>query len=75
LTDQWDRFASGAERTIDALGYQANVAVFQPTESFIQGETGEGFRATHYGQDAMTLDPTDTLVDAHEDSRDIILNG
>jgi len=40
-----------------------------------QGETGEGFRATHYGQDAMTLDPTDTLVDAHEDSRDIILNG
>jgi len=40
-----------------------------------QGETGQGFRATHYGQDAMTLDPTDTLVDAHEGSDDIIING
>lgn len=38
MTDQWDRFAAGAGRTIDALGYDDNVALFVPTESFVQGE-------------------------------------
>jgi len=38
LTDQWDRFAAGASRTIDALGYDDNVALFVPDETFIQGE-------------------------------------
>lgn len=53
MTDQWDRFASGAERTIDALGYQANVAVFQPTESFVQGE---GFTISYPGSASAVID-------------------
>jgi hypothetical protein len=38
MPDQWDRFASGADQSVDALGYHDNIDVFQPTESFTQGE-------------------------------------
>jgi len=47
-----------------------------PTRSIsYQGETGEGLMATHYGQDAITLDPTGTLAEADGGSRDIIVSG
>jgi hypothetical protein len=53
MTDQWDRFASGAERTIDALGYQSNVAVFEPAETFTQGE---GYEISYPGTPTALLD-------------------
>jgi len=40
-----------------------------------QGETGEGLMSTHYGQDAIGLDPTGTLSEIDGDSRDLIING
>jgi hypothetical protein len=38
MTDQWDRFAAGADQTLDALGYDNNVELYEPTESYTQGE-------------------------------------
>jgi len=40
-----------------------------------EGETGEGLKSTRYGQDAIVLDPTGTLIESYGDSRDIIING
>lgn len=38
MTDQWDRFADSAGRSLAALGYESNVELYQPTEPFVQGE-------------------------------------
>lgn len=38
MTDQWDRFADSAGRTLDALGFEDNVAVYQPTETYTPGD-------------------------------------
>jgi hypothetical protein len=40
-----------------------------------QGDTGEGLKSTHYGQDAISLDPTGTLDEVYGDSADLIVNG
>ena len=36
-----------------------------------QGETGMHFESTHYGQQALLLDPTGTLADMHKPSASI----
>jgi len=53
MTDQWDRFSSSAGRTLDALGWDQNVAVYQPTETY---EPGGGFEVTYPDSPTTTLD-------------------
>jgi len=38
MTDQWDRFAASADQTLNALGFEDNVDLFEPTESYTAGE-------------------------------------
>jgi len=57
MANQWDRFADSASRTLDALGYENNVDVYQPSETY---EAGEGY-STSYPDS-----PTDTINGALE---------
>jgi len=53
MTDQWDRFADSAGRTLDALGYEQNVEVYQPTETY---EAGEGYSIEYPDEPTTTID-------------------
>ena len=44
MTDQWDRFAAGAEQHLDALGFDNNVELYDPTESY---SAGDGYDITY----------------------------
>jgi len=64
MTDQWTRFADSASRTLAALGYENNVDVYQPTETYV---AGEGY-SIEYPDDPTTsidaaLDPPSTSPD------------
>lgn len=48
MTNQWDRFAAGAEQHLDALGFDDNVEVYQPTE--IWQDDGDGYDITYPDQ-------------------------
>jgi len=52
MTDQWDRFAASAGRSIRRLGYEQNVELYQAVEQY---EAGEG-----YAVDYPTI-PTQTV--------------
>jgi len=53
MTDQWDRFADSAGRTLDALGWDNTAEVYQPTESY---NAGDGFETTYPSSATATLD-------------------
>jgi hypothetical protein len=53
MTDQWDRFADSAGRTLDALGFDSNVEVYQPTEEYTPGD---GYETTYPDAPTTTLD-------------------
>ena len=53
MTDQWDRFADSADRTLDALGYEQNVDVYQPTETY---DPGDGYEITYPDTATATID-------------------
>ena len=53
MTDQWERFASEASRTLDALGWNESVAVYQPTESYT---AGDGYEITYPEEPTARLD-------------------
>jgi len=38
MTTQWDRFETSASRTLAGLGYEQNVDIYQPSETYVQGE-------------------------------------
>ena len=65
MTDQWDRFADSADRTLDALGWDQNVEVYQPTESYA---AGDGFDVTYPDAPTTTLDGA---VEVPSDSADV----
>jgi peptidoglycan hydrolase-like amidase len=69
MTDQWDRFADSAGRTLDALGWDQNVDVYQPTESYT---AGEGFEITYPNSPTTTLDGA---LEVPSDSADINAGG
>ena len=57
MIDQWDRFGASAGRTLAGLGYDDNVDVYQPEETYTPGE----------GYDVHYPDvPTATLTGALE---------
>ena len=45
-----------------------------PVEFRAQGKTGMGFESTHYGQTAISLDPTGLLKDASLGTRPIVFH-
>jgi hypothetical protein len=45
MTDQWDRFAASAYRHLDALGFDGNVEIYQPTENY--DNDGDGYEITY----------------------------
>jgi len=53
MTDQWDRFAASAGRTLDALGYEQNVEVYQPTETY---DPGDGYDISYPDSPTTTID-------------------
>lgn len=53
MTDQFDRFADSASRTLDALGWDSNVDVYQPTETYTPGD---GFDVSYPDTPTVTLD-------------------
>lgn len=53
MTSQWDRFASSASRSLYALGWSDSVEIYQPTETF---EQGEGYDVAYPNQPTATLD-------------------
>jgi len=53
MTTQWDRFADTASRTLDALGYEDNVEVYQPAETY---EAGEGYSIEYPDAPTATID-------------------
>jgi len=69
MTDQWDRFAASADRTLDALGWDAAVAVYQPTEEYTPGE---GFEITYPDEPTTTLDGA---LEVPSDSADVDTGG
>jgi len=69
MTDQWDRFAASAGRTLDALGWDANVAVYQPTEAYTPGD---GFDVSYPDSPTTTLDGA---LDVPSDSSDVDAGG
>jgi len=69
MTDQWDRFAASAGRTLDALGWDANVAVYQPTEAYTPGD---GFDVSYPEEPTTTLDGA---LDTPSDSSDVDAGG
>jgi len=38
MTDQWDRLAQSSRRSLATLGFEDNVDLFEPTESYTAGE-------------------------------------
>lgn len=69
MTDQWDRFAGSASRTLDLLGWDANVDVYQPTEDYA---AGEGFDVSYPEEPTTTLDGA---LEVPSDSADINAGG
>jgi len=69
MTDQFDRFARSAGRTLDALGWDQNVEVYQPSEEYV---AGEGFEVTYPDSPTTTLDGA---LDVASDSPDIDSGG
>jgi len=69
MTDQFDRFADSASRTLDALGWDATVEVYQPTESYV---AGEGFSVEYPDAPTATLDGA---LDVPSDSPNIDAGG
>lgn len=66
MTDQWDRFAAGAEQSLHDLGYSNNVDVFVASESFTQGEGWEiSYPST--ADQTITGAPSPPDVDADRD--------
>jgi len=53
MTDQWQRFAGSAGRTLEALGYEDTVDVYQPTETY---EAGEGYSVGYPDEPTTTID-------------------
>jgi len=46
MTDQWDQFAKSASRTVDDLGYEDNVNVFFPSETYSPGDLDRSYPNT-----------------------------
>jgi len=53
MTDQWDRFEASAGRTLAGLGWDQNVAVYQPEETYTPGD---GFDVAYPDSPTATLD-------------------
>jgi len=53
MTDQWDRFAASAGRTLADLGFEDTVRVYQPTETYTPGE---GYDVAYPEEPTATLD-------------------
>ena len=51
--DQWERFAASAGRTLDALGFEATVDVYQPIETY---EAGDGYTIGYPDEPTTTID-------------------
>jgi len=47
MTDQWDRFDASSPRSIDRLGFEENVVVEEPTETY---DPAKGGYVTTYSQ-------------------------
>jgi hypothetical protein len=62
--DQWDRFADSAGRTLDGLGWDQNVDVFVPTETY---SSGDGFEVTYPDSPTATVDGALDTPDADAD--------
>lgn len=45
MTDQWDRFAASADQHLDALGFDSNVKIYQPSEDY--QNDGDGYEITY----------------------------
>jgi len=69
VTDQWDMFAGSASRTLDGLGWDLTVAVYQPTETY---NPGDGFSVTYPDTATTTLDGG---LDPPSDSADVDAGG
>lgn len=65
MTDQWGRFADSVDRTFDALAWDQNVEVYQPTESYA---AGDGFDVTYPDAATTTLDGA---LEVPSDSADV----
>lgn len=52
MTDQWERFADSVDRSLGALGWDANVDVYQPTET---QAAGRGYDVTYPGTPTTTV--------------------
>lgn len=53
MTDQWDRFADSAGDSLNALGYDDNVDVYQPSETY---DPGDGYETTYPDAPTVTID-------------------
>jgi hypothetical protein len=51
--DQWDRFAAGADRDLEALGYQDTLDVYAPTETY---DEADGYVTTYPDQPTRVVD-------------------
>jgi len=51
--DQWERFADSAGRTLDALGFEDTVEIYQPTETY---EAGDGYSIEYPDSATATID-------------------
>jgi len=65
MTDQFDRFADSAGRTLDALGWDETVEVYQPTEEYAPGD---GFSVVYPDTATAVLDGA---LDTPRDSSDV----
>jgi len=64
MVDRWGRFGKGAGRHLSALGWDQNLNVYEPTESY---SAGEGYDISYPGSPTDTVDAEITMPDASGD--------